>query len=115
MADPRPRATSMLRAAARRARRLVSGEPAPDPTSMYGPGYFGVGRDAAGRGGLSGYERYDRDMSNADFAAYVIWHNFDVRKTLEVGAALGYLVEALRDLEIDAYGLDISEYAVEHA
>lgn len=33
---------------------------------------------------------------------------------LEVGCSKGYLVKALRLLDIDAYGIDVSEYAIDH-
>ena len=77
--------------------------------------YFGQGRNPLDRMGLSGYERYDRDTSNADVAAYLLWRFFDARRTLDVGCAMGYVVEALRELGIDAEGVDVSQYAVEHA
>lgn len=64
--------------------------------------------------GLSGYERYDRDTSNANAAAYLIWRFFDVRRTLDVGCATGFVVEALRELGIDASGTDVSQWAVDH-
>lgn len=84
--------------------------------ALYGDAYFGVGRDASGdRQGRSGYATYDRVSSNADIAAYLIWRNFRARRTLDVGCATGYLVEALRDLGVDAHGCDVSRYAVEHA
>lgn len=84
--------------------------------SVYGPAYFGVGRDQGGdRGGLSGYAVYDRVSSNADIAAYLLWRNFRVKRALDIGCAKGYLVEALRDLGVDAYGCDISAFAVENA
>lgn len=78
-------------------------------------GYFGQGRDPLDRMGLSGYERYDRDTSNANAAAYLIWRFFDVKRALEVGCAMGFVVEALRELGVDAKGVDVSRYAVEHA
>jgi SAM-dependent methyltransferase len=81
---------------------------------VYGAGYYGDGRDPASRGGLSGYERYDRDTSNADVAAYLVWRHFDVKRTLDVGCATGFVVEALRELGIDARGVDVSRWAVEH-
>ena len=81
----------------------------------YGPGYFGAGRDPYDRMGLSGYERYDRDTSNANAAAYVLWRFFPVPRTLDVGCATGFVVEALRELGIDATGTDVSPYAIEHA
>lgn len=84
--------------------------------AMYGDAYFGVGRDPSGdRQGRSGYATYDRVSSNADIAAYVIWRNFRARRTLDVGCATGFVVEALRELGVDAHGCDVSRYAVEHA
>jgi SAM-dependent methyltransferase len=64
--------------------------------------------------GLSGYERYDRDTSNANAAAYMVWKHFDVRRTLDVGCATGFVVEAMRELGFDAKGTDVSQYAVDH-
>ncbi len=84
--------------------------------SVYGPSYFGAGRDSSGdRQGISGYAVYDRVSSNADIAAYLLWRNFRAEKALDVGCAKGYLVEALRELGVDAYGCDVSEFAVENA
>lgn len=82
---------------------------------VYDGSYFGAGRDPFDRMGLSGYERYDRATSNADVAAYLVWRFFDVRRTLDVGCAIGYVVEALRELGVDADGTDVSQYAVDHA
>ena len=81
---------------------------------VYGARYYGDGRDPGDRGGLSGYERYDRDTSNADVAAYLLWRHFDVQTTLDVGCATGFVVEALRELSVDARGVDVSRWAVEH-
>jgi GT2 family glycosyltransferase/2-polyprenyl-3-methyl-5-hydroxy-6-metoxy-1,4-benzoquinol methylase len=36
------------------------------------------------------------------------------RNVLDAGCAKGYLVEALRDKGVDAYGIDISEFAISH-
>ena len=36
---------------------------------------------------------------------------FDPKTVLDAGCAFGYLVKAFRDLGIEAYGFDISEYA----
>jgi SAM-dependent methyltransferase len=82
---------------------------------VYGGSYFGEGRDPSDRAYLSGYERYDRDTSNADVAAYLAWRTFPAGTSLDVGCATGFVVEALRELGIDAQGVDISRYAVEHA
>lgn len=84
--------------------------------SLYGGAYFGEGRDPAGdRQGRSGYARYDRVASNADIAAYLLWRHFRVTRLLDVGCATGYLVEAARELGLEAEGCDVSPYAVEHA
>jgi SAM-dependent methyltransferase len=84
--------------------------------SLYEDAYFGVGRDPSGdRQGRSGYATYDRISSNADIAAYLLWRNFRARRSLDVGCARGYVVEALRERGVDAYGCDVSSFAVEHA
>ncbi|PHU40387.1 hypothetical protein CSX00_06360 [Pseudobutyrivibrio ruminis] len=48
------------------------------------------------------------------FARQASFINRDLhpKKTLDVGCAVGYLVEGLRDLGVEAYGIDISEYAI---
>ena len=82
----------------------------------YGGSYFGEGRDASGdRAGLSGYARYDRIASNADIAGWLLWRNFRVATSLDVGCATGYLVEVLRERGIDAEGCDVSQFAIDHA
>ena len=87
-----------------------------DAEALYDGSYFGAGRDPSGdRQGQSGYASYDRISSNADIAAYLLWRNFAVSTSLDVGCATGFLVEALRELGLDAQGSDISHYAVEHA
>ncbi len=83
---------------------------------LYQGRYFGQGRDPSGdRRGESGYATYDRVSSNADIAAWLLWRNLRVQRSLDVGCATGYLVEALRERGVDAYGCDVSAYAVEHA
>ncbi len=83
---------------------------------LYDGSYFGAGRDPSGdRQGQSGYASYDRISSNADIAAYLLWRNFPVTTSLDVGCATGFLVEALRELGVDALGSDISQYAIDHA
>ncbi len=102
----------------RRATQRVVGELSralndPLESGIYGSEYFGADRDSMDRMGLSGYERYDRDTSNANAAAYMVWRHFPVRKTLDVGCATGFVVEALSELGLDARGTDISHYAIE--
>ena len=82
---------------------------------VYGGSYFGEGRDPTDRAYLSGYERYDRDTSNANVAAYLVWRTFPARDALDLGCATGFVVEALRELAIEAQGVDISQYAIDHA
>ena len=40
---------------------------------------------------------------------------FSPKTFLDVGCAYGYLVAALRDLGVEAYGVDVSEYAISQA
>ena len=82
---------------------------------VYGGAYFGQGRNPTDRAYLSGYERYDRDTSNANVAAYLAWRYLPAATSLDVGCATGFVVEALRELGVDAKGVDISQYAVDHA
>jgi SAM-dependent methyltransferase len=65
--------------------------------------------------GLIGYDTYTRESSNAEVASYIVWRFFDARTTLDVGCAFGFVVEALRELGIDARGCDVSQYAIDHA
>ncbi len=74
---------------------------------------------------------------NAGFARYERWHRFDGenslgeywkdraanwanhlaisgKKVLEIGCAKGFLVKDLRDMGVDAYGIDISQYAIDN-
>jgi SAM-dependent methyltransferase len=44
--------------------------------------------------------------------AEYIQRSIKPKTVLDVGCAKGFLVEALRDREIEAYGIDISEYAI---
>lgn len=86
----------------------------PSASGIYGSRYFGSDRDSMDRMGLSGYERYDRDTSNANAAAYMAWRFLPGNRVLDVGCAAGFVVEALRELGLDAWGTDISHYALEH-
>jgi len=104
-----------LTAAAERATAVAEARRAGVPDA-YGGAYFGEGRDAAGdREGRSGYARYDRIASNADIAGWLLARNFRVATALDVGCAVGYLVEVLREQGIDAEGCDLSEFAIDHA
>jgi len=109
------RGGAVLTAAAERATALAEARRAGVPDA-YGGAYFGEGRDADGdRQGRSGYARYDRIASNADIAGWLLARNFRVATALDVGCAVGYLVEVLRERGIDAEGCDLSEFAIDHA
>jgi SAM-dependent methyltransferase len=104
-----------LSGASERAQALAAARQA-GIAATYGGSYFGEGRDASGdRAGLSGYARYDRIASNADIAGWLLWRNFRVANSLDVGCATGYLVEVLRERGIDAQGCDVSQFAIDHA
>lgn len=71
--------------------------------------YFEGGRSRYGSGG--GYTK-ERFLSFHDSLVMAIVRSFKVRKTLDIGCAKGYLVEAFRRRNVQAYGVDISEYAI---
>ena len=58
---------------------------------------------------------YTRRSTHADVGAYLIWRWFPVSRTLDVGCAFGFFVEAQRELGIDAEGIDVSQTALDHA
>ena len=55
---------------------------------VYGGSYFGEGRDPNDRAYLSGYARYDRNTSNANAAAYLVWRWFPATTSFDVVTAL---------------------------
>lgn len=50
-----------------------------------------------------------------NLAAYLVWRELAPVRVLDIGAAYGYLVEALQDLGFDAIGVEYSEHAARHA
>ncbi len=56
----------------------------------------------------------DRDYWTKQFGeiARRIVELYRPKNFLDIGCAYGYLVEALRDLGVEAYGVDVSEYAI---
>lgn len=46
---------------------------------------------------------------------YNLNHSLQNKKVLEIGSAKGYVVQAMRELGIDAYGIDVSRYAYDCA
>lgn len=68
--------------------------------------------------GKSGYMNYQWMPELTIKLAYNIIKHLDIKeneKILDYGCAKGYLVKALRLLDMDAHGVDISEYAIKLA
>lgn len=61
---------------------------------------------------LSGYENYKWMPERSIPEAIDIKNNFNFKTCVDYGCAKGFLVSALRLLGIEAYGEDISEYAL---
>lgn len=64
--------------------------------------------------GVSGYTNYSY-MPTRSYEEASSFSNIVYGKVLDYGCAKGYLVHALRQLGVDAWGFDISDYAVENA
>ena len=84
-------------------------------SQMYGREYF----DGHRKYGYNGYHKDDRWSSVADdiIKHYILLAGADSgagSKVLDVGCAKGYLVEELCDAGMNAYGIDVSKYAVQN-
>ncbi len=62
-----------------------------------------------------GYGNKNKWMNDFEIIAENIIELFHPKKVLDIGCAYGYLVEALRNKGVEAYGIDVSEYAVSQA
>lgn len=72
------------------------------------------------------YENYDVGVGKVNYidseytkdfltkVAKQIVEDLQPKVVLDAGCAMGHLVAALRDLGVEAYGIDISQYAIEH-
>lgn len=63
----------------------------------------------------NGHEHYENATDIKEFlrgVAEKIQDGIKPQSVLDVGCAMGYLVETLRDLGVEAYGIDVSEYAI---
>ena len=76
----------------------------------YGPAYY---RDYWGGGGP--YERNERWLKFFARVADGIVRDLHPSSVLDAGCAMGFLVEALRERGVEAWGIDISEYAISQA
>lgn len=81
---------------------------------FYGQRYF-VGEKQSGEQKHSGYAGYTRSSSNADVLATLLHEGIEGQRTLDVGCARGFVVEALLERGHDAWGCDGSLYAVNAA
>lgn len=83
---------------------------------LYGPRYFKTGVDVIpGAKSVSGYTEYTRQSSKIDVGAYIVFKHLHPGTVLDVGAATGFLVEALGDCGVEAWGIDVSHDAVASA
>jgi 2-polyprenyl-3-methyl-5-hydroxy-6-metoxy-1,4-benzoquinol methylase len=64
--------------------------------------------------GGKGYHRYS-DSNSFAFLAARINEIMQPKSVLDIGCAKGFLVKAFRSMDIPAYGIDISHYALEEA
>lgn len=76
-----------------------------EASELYGENYY------AHHCGLA-YERNDHWLGFFGRIAGELVSTLAPQKTLDMGCAFGFLVEALRDRGVDAHGYDISEYAI---
>jgi SAM-dependent methyltransferase len=79
---------------------------ADDLLPLYGPYYFRNYRQAP-------YERTAKWLSVFGNMADGIVREIGPRRVLDVGCAMGFLVEALRDRGVDAFGVDLSPHAID--
>jgi SAM-dependent methyltransferase len=63
-------------------------------------------------GGGGPYERNERWLAFFGGVADQIVREFHPTSALDAGCAMGFLVEELRKRGVDAYGIDVSEYAI---
>ena len=80
---------------------------------LYDGEYYG-GSAAQARETI-GTADYTRDSTNANAGAYLVWRYIPAQKSLDTGCAFGFVVEALRELGVDAEGVDVSRFALDHA
>jgi 2-polyprenyl-3-methyl-5-hydroxy-6-metoxy-1,4-benzoquinol methylase len=81
---------------------------------LYDRGYYDGASQGREGGVHSGYDDYTLESSHAPFAAYLAWRWFAPGRSLDVGCAVGYVVAVERGLGIEARGVDVSRWAVEH-
>ena len=92
-------------------------------TAEYDDSYFD-GKDATYQhnAGYSEYVRWKRKEGENSLGEYWLDYSSKLKeefslsgKVLEIGCAKGFVVEDLRSMGVNAYGLDVSEYAISKA
>lgn len=83
-----------------------------DPGKLYDQSYYAAGYD---ENDDTPYGRHEPWLSLFKGMARKIDRTFHPRTAIDIGCAHGLLVEALNDRGIDAFGVDVSEYAVSQA
>jgi len=92
--------------------------------SEYDASYFDGSEQAlAHNAGYSYYKRWFRNKGEnslgehwKDYASRLTdTHRFIGKDLLDIGCAKGFLVESMRDLGVNAFGLDVSPYAIGEA
>jgi len=80
---------------------------------LYADGYYG---DSGWNTSLEiGTVDYTRTSTHAEEGAYLVWRFLPAGSTLDIGCAFGFVVEVERELGLDAAGVDVSQYALDHA
>ena len=64
--------------------------------------------------GCRPYQRDEVWLNFFDQIASRIIEQFDPKTVLDAGCAWGFLVEAFRKRGVEAYGVDVSEYAIQN-
>ena len=92
-------------------RRILSNLTKEEKQAVFGELYFEKGREL----GLSGYQRYS-EVNRIHDAYYLLTYacikGLNARRVLELGCATGALIKMLRNVGREAYGIDISSYAI---
>ena len=87
------------------------------PSPMFGGDWYDADywdHPAAGKSGFIRPYMWDHLGDHFQATAAHIVERFSPSSSLDVGCGKGFLVKALLDLGVDAYGLDLSEYAIQH-
>jgi SAM-dependent methyltransferase len=83
-----------------------------DPASLYDEGYY---QNGCSEDGYEEYGRHEPWLSHFGNAAKKIVRRYKPKTAVDVGCAFGLIIEALCDLGVDAYGFDISPFAISNA